>query len=192
MEKTFKERVLKSVNEYSIKLSQEAKLLIHGIKPAWLTTKRRPDANFLSSWYPNIGFPHRNDTILIFNNGITMHEFLKEGIISFESTKVKEHSLLDYKHEVIGYYLGYPPMAVEWFAKHRLVERDKITHECAVVYYHGLQFVTGHGIVEDTIDWLLQNKPIPNELKTYATYRILDRNSNVVKKVLIESKYVPV
>lgn len=201
MEKTFKEMVLTSASKHGIELSQEAKLMIHGIKPAWLTTKRRRNANFLASWYSSIGLPHRNDAILIFKDGQTMYNFVQEGLVIGQSRfmqvlvddkTIRSHTFIDYKHDVVGRYLGYTPMAVEWSKTHKLVPRDQITREDVRFYYHGITFVSGIDTIEDIIDWLFKDMPIPDNLKTYADYTVFNKNREEVKTVRFDcnSKYL--
>lgn len=162
----------------NIDLTQEMKLFVYGVKPALLVRRVRmteKSVNFLISHYPSIGIPQISNSFLIFHNGKVMLDFMNDGGLYTYTDKHKEFGdelAIGFNNELIGAYLGYDPKACKWLYGEGLGKCDGLRVR---VNYHGLSFVCDAKNIENTISWLKENRKIPNEIKTRATYMIGDR-----------------
>lgn len=93
-----------------------------------------------------LSFPHRR-AILIFRSEEDREAFLKVGV---QWVKLKEtgQTVLDYKQDVLGIYLGYPPKAVTAFMRN---ETD------CTMYFGGTGFRAKYADLEDNLDYLRRN-----------------------------------
>lgn len=182
-----KDIVLQSARQNNIQLNQEALLLIHGVKPALLSTmgkvpnKRTEMLQFLQSFYPTIGFPHRGNSVMIFHSGKEMLNFTKDGLVSIES-HTRETSVIDYNYEQLGIYLGYPPAAAKWFVNNFETVDGKVPERVSI-NYHGVQFVCSKELIRECLDWMDDNRPVPEEIQTQVSlggHSLKDRRKTII------------
>lgn len=147
-------------------------LFEEGIKPAWIMPykikrNQSDEAPFyplfleLKKTYSYIIFEHRN-SVLFFNDDMTKEWFEANGCVCFYSQR-EGRWLQDYKHDILGHVLGFPPSAVEsWknkLGKGRRVEGDRVSVE-----YYGIQFVCEPHDVVNCLNWLMEFRPVPEHL----------------------------
>lgn len=161
-----------------VKLSEEDKLFIAGIKPAIIPnigfcskTKTTSPANvkFFKRFYSYIYFPHR-DTTLFFQSREQMNLFMLFGTYYYEGERSNYEKVLDFKQYNLGIALGYPPAAVEWFTTSDTDAEGNYVPR-AFVNYHGMRFACATDMVAECIDWLDENRPVPDELQSSITVR---------------------
>jgi hypothetical protein len=170
--------IFKIAEKEKVRLSEEDKLFIAGIKPAILPTigfcsktKEASPANtkFFKRFYSYIYFPHRGST-LFFQSRENMNLFLLFGTYYYEGEWSNYEKVLDFKQYDLGIALGYPPAAVEWFTKSDMDEEGNYVPR-AFVNYHGMRFACATDMVVECIHWLEDNRPVPDELKSSITAR---------------------
>jgi hypothetical protein len=177
------QNILEAAKQNNIKLPQEALLLIHGVKPAFIQAdvgNRKQYMHFLKAFFPSIGFPHRNNCFLIFKDAQTMADFLAEGVEVGMSLRLGT-TIMDYKHEVLGRYLGFAPDACKWFAETQY-QKTGIKLPRANIFYHGIQFVCPLEMIDYCVEWLQTNRPVPDNVKTYAQWSYTDSEGKRVAK----------
>lgn len=160
--------------------------MIHGVRPAYIlsdTPSRTHIIQFLRKHYPSINFHHRNNMVMFFNNGQHLENFTKEGLVTFKSKTFENHSVVDFDHKQVGIYLGYPEIAAQWFINQG---RDIRTPRSRV-HYHGLHFVCGYDMAEECALWMIENRPVPEEIRTFVSYRYQD-DSGIVKVMQINEE----
>lgn len=145
-----------------------------GVKPAILVYYKKRVKGYLTGEdtplfveyrkkYPYIIFKLRN-SVLFFQTEEAKNKFMKTGL-TFQQVKGKVN-VTDYNQGVIGEVLGYPPLAVKAWEE-TYVKKENNVNRRARINYFGLVFVCYPEDVRECIEWLLENRRVPNELAGY-------------------------
>lgn len=185
-------------------MNLQKEMLREGVKPALLVTYKRGRKgerheytnifNELSSEYPYIVFEHRNN-VLFFNDELTKEWFEVNGCECYYSKKLGKW-IQDYKHDVLGYVLGFPPSAVSYF-KEKMYDAPKAGDRVSVVYY-GIQFICHPFDVDNCINWLKTYRPVPERIKNLSgifvteKYKVPDKDKTNLRGYTVKSRTLQV
>lgn len=145
-------------------------MFLEGVKPAILIREKQSDrisgevktskifSELVEKEYPYILFPHRNSA-LFFQDEVGLGWFEVNGLVCEYSTRL-EKWIQDYKHDVLGYALGYPPRAVESWWELSVTKVPRI-----LVNYYGIQFVTKEENWRYDVEWLKEYRPVPEYIE---------------------------
>ncbi|MBX9158741.1 hypothetical protein [Bacillus cereus] len=169
-------RTIESIEKSGLnldRLQEDMRLLLYGAKPVATISMSSGFAYHFMKNYPCITEPHiGRGSALVFQNSEIMYQYMTE------TAKLKQHRrleipVIDYSTEDLGLLLGFPPTASKWAENvmFKLVKKDvcKYYDEMRAVYYHGYNFATHRDDVIDSINWMLDNRPIPEEIQTGIT-----------------------
>lgn len=146
-------------------------LFVRGIKPALLVSyKRRQNRvlledntahfNRYKDDFPYIVFEHRN-SVLFFNDELSKEWFETNGCVCFKLQTGEW--IQDFKQDLLGHILGFPPVAVSYFMSTDAGAIDK--EQQAHIDYHGISFVCRKADIKQCLDWLKEYRPVPDDLK---------------------------
>lgn len=93
-----------------------------------------------------LSFPHRRSVVL-FRAEWDKEAFMKVGV-HWVSPKGSDKLVLDYKHDILGLYLGYPPAAVTSYMRGNT--------DCTM-YFGGTGFRARYADLEDNLDYLCRH-----------------------------------
>lgn len=162
-------------------MTNESQVLLFeaGIKPAILVngfgslrrtepSKRALQLSIRLSQYPFIDFPHRG-VKMYFQDQQACMTFLRTGT---GHTIIEGQQYLDYRQDVLGLALGFPPSAVNFFS---ITPRDiwRDIPKMSINYY-GIEFVCHRDDTENCLAWCNKTYPIPEHLKTKLRYFVRD------------------
>jgi len=144
-------------------------LFIHGIKPAYLASKKQPGFEELTHSYPwlDLSYVSRKNGGLWEQRLFFQHEnqkqlFIKRGLV--------QNQQIPYDEGVLGIFLGFPPKAVIYHQK-GIKESERIG-----IDYHGMGFVCHEKHVVYCIKFLKKHMPVPEHLiQQYRSSIEIDR-----------------
>ncbi|AMB18599.1 hypothetical protein BH780_gp016 [Bacillus phage Eldridge] len=170
--------IFSKAEEENIRLTQEEKVFVAGVKPAIKPTLSyesgrlvEPNPDFLKRFYPYMNIPHRGVPVF-FGTQWTMDKFLKEGTCITKCDRTNNKPVLDFDQYHLGIYLGYPTPACNWFVYNDVDEEGNLKPR-KVINYHGIQFVCGEEIADMCLAWMEENRPVPAKFKTSVSCHTL-------------------
>lgn len=169
------DNVVETMNKYK---SADVVAFVLGYKPAVLITARlhKKAAAFLGevenaetpafkrlkeAGYPYIEFPQRHSA-LFFQGEDAKKWFEHNGLVKYE---FNGETITDYRHDTLGYSLGFPPGAVRLWNMLTQFNRTRFEKERMGVSYHGIKFMSNINTLYDDIVWLWEVRPVTDVLK---------------------------
>ncbi|UXR28935.1 hypothetical protein [Bacillus phage Nachito] len=169
------DNVVDTMNKYK---SADVVAFVLGYKPAVLITARyhKKAAAFLGeienaetpafkrlkdAGYPYIEFPDRHSA-LFFQGKDAKKWFEHNGLVKYE---FDGKNITDYRHDTLGYSLGFPPGAVQMWNRLTRFDKPKFQRERIGVSYHGISFMSNINTLYEDITWLWEVRPVPTVLK---------------------------
>jgi hypothetical protein len=133
-----------------------------GYKPALLTNVHNYNVDVLKEQYPHYT-ELQNGRIVIFFHGEEGKEWFEHNGVFEVADEFGRAKFKTFDQRVVGYALGYPPKAVEFFQKCH-TDKEYFFHNKVGVDYYGIRFVTSiHTLTSDLL-WLHVNRPVPKHL----------------------------
>lgn len=171
-------------------LTNDVRLLLYGAKPAVYISMSWGFIKHFMGNYPCITVPHvGKGLVFIFQNSELMYQYM------IDKAKLMQHnrlgvSVVECSEEDLGLLLGFPPSASKWFGSSDVTTIMKTNknkyHEIArFIDYHGYIFASHVTDVVNSVDWMLENRPIPEVIQTgISVKQILECNEKgrVVRK----------
>lgn len=172
---------------------QEMRLFKSGVKPAILVKHKTKDYYYgqddtteqvvreemtgyeslefkeLNGHYPSMEFPVRNG-VMFFHTEESMQEF-KEKV--YHEMEQLGETVVDCDSKIMGDALGYPPMATEAWDKYFMHDhKNKTLMKKGSINYYGMKFLCLPEDVDDCINWLKENRPVPDEISDKADIHV--------------------
>ncbi|WP_460271820.1 hypothetical protein [Bacillus sp. NEAU-Y102] len=181
------QRTINSLEKANIDVNRvagDAKLFLYNLKPALLVKSTFFYAKSFMASYPSITLPQRGSVIL-FQDGQVMQEYVNNVARVVKSDKHGGY-IMDYDNGKLGTVLGYPPFLSDIFNQ-SFCQKEGEKEKWFGIQYHGYHFGAPGRLVIDSVNWMLENRPIPEELQTRVLVIIPSKeNKKESKKVTFE------
>ena len=171
-------------------LTSDVRLLLYGAKPAVYISMGWGFIKHFMGNYPCITVPHvGKGWVFIFQNSEVMYQYMADKAKLIHHKRLGD-SVVDCSEEDLGLVLGFPPSASKWFDTNDVIKLAKTNkakyHELIrFIDYHGYVFATHEADVLNSVNWMLENRHVPEEIQTGITVtQILecDGKGRVIRK----------
>lgn len=158
---------------------QKLQAFLDGYKPAILVSHRYENA-FLEKLQP-LGYPHTiqyeledfDDPTILFDRGTLF--FQNQSMMTEYLEEIHNATSHDQENMILGKYLGYPPIASDYFINY--FWKDKLKEKNACFNYAGIQFAGNIDDKNAICDWLWSNiniSPQPVEVEFNGVTMLLE------------------
>ncbi|PGR83451.1 hypothetical protein [Bacillus cereus] len=179
-------RTIKRLEEAGLdkdNLQADLRLLLYGAKPAVLLPLGNLDVRCFVLEYPSLTVPRPigKSGVLIFQSADILVDYIRNTAMTVPSPRLGQN-ILDCTKENLGLLLGYPPVACRWFEDSMQLCLRKVNEKKCKINYHGYRFVADENMVEECVNWMKVNRPIPKEIQTGVTVSYaseMDENGKV-------------